>query len=80
MKRELQLNRIKPLGVSQRIYNKKERRKERAGPLPKLALTLPSQVPDQPVRVERILGGHAPVHDGIEEGFPLASVEPQHLV
>lgn len=48
--------------------------------LPELALTLPSQVSNQPVGVEGILRRHAPAHDGIEEGFPLASVEPQDLV
>lgn len=31
------------------------------------------------MRVEGVLGGHAPAHDGVEEGFPLASVETQHL-
>lgn len=65
---------VKPLGVSHFKYN------EVAGALPELALALPSQVPNQPVRVESVLGRHAPAHDGIEEGFPLASVEPQDLV
>lgn len=32
------------------------------------------------MRVEGILRRHAPAHDGVEEGFPLASVEPQDLV
>lgn len=30
--------------------------------------------------VESVLRRHAPAHDGIEEGLPLASVEPQDLV
>lgn len=46
---------------------------------PELALTLPSQVSNQPMGVEGILRGHPPAHDGIEEGFPLAGVEPQDL-
>lgn len=31
------------------------------------------------MRVESILRGHAPAHDGIKEGFPLTSVEPKDL-
>lgn len=54
--------------------------KENLSALPELTLTLPSQVSNQPMRVEGILRRHAPAHDGVEEGFPLASVEPQHLV
>lgn len=50
------------------------------GALPELTLTLPPQVPHQPMGVESILRRHAPAHDGVEEGFPLASVEPQDLV
>lgn len=49
------------------------------GSLPELALALPSQVSNQPVGVEGILRWHAPAHDGVEEGFPLAGVEPEHL-
>ncbi|TNN41264.1 hypothetical protein EYF80_048572 [Liparis tanakae] len=37
-------------------------------------------VSNQPMGVEGILRGHPPAHDGIEEGFPLAGVEPQDLV
>ena len=50
------------------------------GELPELALTLPSQVSNQPMGVEGVLRRHAPAHDGIEEGFPLPSVESQDLV
>lgn len=50
------------------------------GELPELALALPSQVSNQPMGVEGVLRRHAPAHDGIEEGFPLASVESQDLV
>lgn len=49
------------------------------GALPELALALSSQVSNQPVRVEGVLRRHAPAHDGVEEGFPLAGVEPEDL-
>lgn len=29
--------------------------------------------------VEGVLGGHAPAHDGVQEGLPLSGVEAQHL-
>lgn len=51
----------------------------RVGALPELALALSSQVSNQPVRVEGVLRRHAPAHDGVEEGFPLAGVEPEDL-
>lgn len=47
--------------------------------LPKLALTLPPQVSHEPVGVEGVLRRHAPPHDGVEEGFPLARIEAQNL-
>lgn len=49
------------------------------GALPELALALSSQVSNQPVRVEGVLRRHAPTHDGVEEGFPLAGVEAEDL-
>lgn len=46
-----------------------------SAPLPKLLLALPTKVPHQPVGVEGILGGHAPAHDGVQKGLPLAGIE-----
>ena len=48
-------------------------------PVPELLLTLPSQIPDQPVRVEGVLGRHAPAHDGVQESLALAGVEAENL-
>lgn len=50
-----------------------------SAPLPKFLLAFPSKVPHQPVRVEGVLGGHAPAHDGVQKGLPLAGIEAQHL-
>ena len=46
-----------------------------SAPLPKLLLALPTKVPHQPVGVEGILGGHAPAHDGVQKGLPLAGIK-----
>lgn len=66
--------------ISRCFTFKKTKTNDTIGALPELTLALPSQVPHQPVRVEGVLRRHTPAHDGVEEGFPLASVEPQDLV
>lgn len=47
--------------------------------VPELLLAFAPQVPDQPVGVEGVLGGHAPAHNGIQEGLSLSGIETQHL-
>lgn len=47
--------------------------------IPELLLALPSQIPDQPVGVEGILGWHSPAHDGIQECLALTGVKAQNL-
>lgn len=44
-----------------------------------LLLRFPSQVSDQPLCGEGILGRHPITHDGIQEGLPLPRVEAQNL-
>lgn len=45
-----------------------------------LLLRLAPQVAHQPLGGEGVLRRHAPAHHGVEEGFPLTGVEPQHLM
>lgn len=45
-----------------------------------LFLSLPSQVPDQPLVGESILRGHPIAHHCIQEGLPLPRVEAQNLI
>lgn len=47
--------------------------------VPELFLALPPQIPHQPVRVEGVLGRHAPPHDSVQEGLALAGIEPENL-
>ena len=57
----------------------REREKEKNANVLELLLRLPSQVSDQPLCGEGILGRHPIMHHCIQEGLPLPRVETQHL-